>query len=70
MKHIDNGKLSHNTSELTAVIHCAARSAFTVETYSIAQTDYDYQDGYDDRSEHNDYGQSKSTYHVNQIGLQ
>jgi len=37
-------------------------SALTVEAYTILPTSYDDYDEYDDFSEHNCYGQSKSTY--------
>ena len=53
-----------------AAIYCAARTAFTVETYTIPQTDYDYQDDYNDLPEYDYYGQSKSTYHINEFRLQ
>jgi len=47
--------------------------AFTGETYTIPQTDYDdnndYND-YEDYEEHDYYGQSKSTYHINDFRLQ
>ena len=37
-------------------------SALTVEAYTIVPTSYDDYDEYDDFSEHNCYGQLKSTY--------
>ena len=73
LKHIDDEKLSLDWSELIAVIHCAARSPFTVETYTIPQPDYDGHDHYnyyDDRSERNYYGQSQFAYYIKDFRLQ
>ena len=61
-------KRSLDGSKLAA-IHCTARSSFTVETYTIPQTDYDYHDYYDDRSERDYYGQSQFADHINEFRL-
>jgi len=53
LKHIYDKKLSLDWNELIAANHCAAWSAFTVETYTIPQTDYNDYNDYDDVSEHN-----------------
>jgi hypothetical protein len=73
LKHIYDKKISLDWRELIATIHCTAWSAFTVETYTIPQTDYnDYEDyeDYDDLSSHTYNEQWKSTYHINDFRLQ
>jgi hypothetical protein len=40
------------------------KSALAVESYTILPTSYYDYDDYDDLSEHNCYGQSKSTYQL------
>jgi hypothetical protein len=57
-------------SERIVAIYCTAWSAFTWETYIIPQTEYDYHNDYNDRSEHTYYGLAKSTNHINEFRLQ
>jgi len=82
LNHINDEKVSLNWSERILAIYCSAWSAFTVETYTIPQTDFeddecdedseDYEDHdeYDELSLHSSFGQSMSTCLVNDFRQQ